>query len=170
MSLKARYMSMAAKGGGAITPSVSDIEIVHSVSSGLVNAAIVFNEPTVGAINNIVARHNATHFVLGDDDTGCPSSCAPVDHTGEWTTGSPVASEWEVACVSLTSGSWDFEFAAVGVYSDFTNSDMEWRENRSGGKGYTPGTDTVTARFRIREVAVPSNFTEFEVICTGIQT
>ncbi len=151
--------------GGPVTPLATDIEIVFSVSSGLVNAAVVFNEPTVGALNNIVARHNALHFVLGDDD-----QTVPVDHTGEWTTDSPIASEWEIACTGLVSGSWDFEFAAVTVFSDFTNSDMEWRENRPGGKSYVAGTDSCTADFEIREIADTGNNTTFEVICTGIQT
>jgi len=56
------------------------------------------------------------------------------------------------------------------VYTSLSTLAIIYGEMRSGGKGYTPGTNTCTARFRIREVADTANFVEFEVICTAIQT
>ena len=106
---------------------------------------------------------------MGNDDAN-----PAVDHTGEWTSdtlvGSPQGSLYEVACTSEDSGTWDVPFAAVGVYTSLDTRDMSWHEHRDGGKSYTPGTSTVTATFRIREIANTNNFTEFQVICTNIQT
>lgn len=151
-----RRRVLAVAAGGTV-PVITDIEIVNSVSSGLVNAGITF------AIDGTLEkRHNASFILMGDDD-----ATVPVDHTGE--SGVAGGALWEVACISEDSGSWDFEEAAVGVYSDLSLT-RSWRENRSGGKGYTPGTNTVTATFRFREVADTGNFVDFEVICTAIQT
>lgn len=158
--------TMIPTAGGAVTISVSNIIISDSVSSGQVHAAIVFNETTVGSVSTLVKRHTASFILMGDDDAG-----SPVDHTGEWTTDGPAAADFEVSCTSEDVGTWNFPFASVGVYSDFTNSDMAWRETRTGGKGYTPGTDTCTGTFRIREVADPGgNFDDFTVQASAIQT
>lgn len=157
----------AAAAVGSIVPAVTDIVIENTVSSGLCNAGIVFNASGVaaGTNNELFKRHNSVYTLMGDDDAG-----SPVDHTGEWTPDPVTGSEWEVACISLTSGSWDVEHAAVGVYTSFATADMDWHENRTGGKGYTPGTDQCIAQFRIREVADTGNFVDFEVNASAIQT
>ena len=152
---------------GSVVPNVTDMELIHNVATGQARSGISFNESTVGSVTSLVqvigiAGPNA---VLGLDDQG-----VPVDHTGEWTTETVTPSEWEVACISEDSGTWDVAFAAVGVYTSFATADMAWYEFRVGGKLYTPGTDTVTATFRIREVADTANFVDFEVIATAIQT
>lgn len=153
--------------GGAITPAFSDIQIINTVSSGLCNAAIEFNYTTGGFGNHqLVKQHNAVHSLMGDDDdTG-----GPVDHTGEWTASAVTGADWEVACTVETIGTWDFPFAAVGVFSDFTNADMGWRENRTGGKGYTPGTDRCAGTFFIREVADTGNSDNQIIDVSAIQT
>ena len=151
---------------GAVVPNVTDMELIQSVATGQARSGIKFNESTVGSVESLVQVVGVSGFaLLGFDDQG-----VPVDHTGEWTDQTVVASEWEVACTSEDSGTWDFAFAAVGVYTSFATADMAWYEFRVGGKAYTPGTDTVTATFRIREVADTANFTDFEVIATAIQT
>lgn len=157
----------AAWGGGGIVPLVTDIVIVHQVSPNTgALAGIVFNETTVGSVEELVKRKTiaGTYTVMGDDDAG-----SPVDHTGEWTDETAVASEWEVACTSEDTGSWDTSHAGVGSYTTFSTSDMNWYETRAGGKGYTAGTSQCIATFRIREVADTANNTDFEVDCSAIQ-
>lgn len=151
---------------GSVVPNVTDMELVQIVATGQARSGIAFNESTIGSVESLVQVVGISGYsLLGFDDQG-----VPVDHTGEWTDQTVVASEWEVACTSEDSGTWDFAFAAVGVYTSFATADMAWYEFRVGGKAYTPGTDTVTATFRIREVADTANFTDFEVIATAIQT
>lgn len=156
-------------GGGGTVPSVSDIVIVNTVGSGLCNAGISFHDDRTGSGSNdgriLTKRHNNVYTDMGNDDAG-----SPVDHTGEWTSDVITESEWEVACISEDTGTWDFPYAAVGVYTTLDTPDLHWRENRSGGKGYTPGTDRCVATFRIREVADTGNFTDFEVDCSAVQT
>ena len=160
-----RRRALAVPAGGTV-PLVTDMELITTVASGASRAGIMFNETTVGSVTSLVKRTGiSTYFLLGNDD-----QTVPVDHTGEWTGDIVTAADWEVACVSLVSGTWDFQSAVVGVYSSLATADLSWYETRGGGKGYTPGTNTCTANFRIREVAVPANFTEFEVIATAIQT
>ncbi|MHA2202044.1 MAG: hypothetical protein ACXABN_19435, partial [Candidatus Thorarchaeota archaeon] len=103
---------------------------------------------------------------MGNDDT----SPTPVDHTGEWTSDTITESEWEVANTSITSGAFNVAHAAVGVYSLLSTRDMLWQIGRTGGKARTPGTSTVVAQFRIREVADTSNFTDFQVTLVANQT
>lgn len=154
---------------GGTVPLVSNITISNTVSSGLCNAAIRFHDFRAGVGSDdgriLTKRHNAVYTDMGDDDAG-----SPVDHTGEWTSDAVTDSDWEVAMISLTSGSWTFEHAALGVYTTLDTQDMEWRMNRGGGKGYTPGTSSVFCTFRIREVADTGNFDNFNVICSAIQT
>lgn len=159
---------------GGTVPLVSDIEIKTTVTIGIGAAAIHFNYPTGGVGTEdarVLTKRNAATFTdMGNDDAS-----PPVDHTGEWTTDTITDSEWEVAWISTTSGGpWTTAYAAIGVYTLLsvlgeTNVFM-WRMHRTAGKGYTPGTSTITAVFRIREVADVSNFDDFEVICTSIQT
>jgi hypothetical protein len=153
------------RGPAGVVPFVSDIEIEDSVSSGQVAARIRFGS-TGGDSRDLYKEHAlGTFFLMGNDDAS-----VPVDHTGEWTSEVITASEWEVAMLSLDSGSFLTTFAGLGVYTTLDTADIVYGNFRIGGKGYTPGTTTGTATFRIREVAVPANFTDFEVICTGIQT
>lgn len=144
----------------------SGLVVVNEVASGLVNAGIVYNY-TTGAFDNneLIKRHNAVYTAMGNDD-----AFTPYDYTGEPWAAIVTGSEWEVACTSEDTGTWDFPFAIVGTYNTFATADMAWRENRTGGKGYTPGTDSCTATFRIREVADTANFTSFTVQAIAIQT
>ena len=162
-----------AGGAGGVVPFVSDIEIIQNVSSGVAQAGLQFNYPTGGLGTEdarVLTRRNTAVFT----DMGLDNAAVPVDHTGEWTSAVITPSEWEVACVSEDVGSWDISAAVVGVYVNLstlgTSTIFKWSERRLGGKGYSPGTNTVTASFRLREVAVPGNFTDFQVICTAIQT
>ena len=158
--------TMVSGGGGGVVPFVSNIVIASTVSSGIVNAGIVFNYTTGGFGNHqLIKRNNAVFTLMGNDDAG-----APVDHTGEWTASAQFATNWEFSCLSMAVGAWDFQFVGVGFYTNFSTADMTWRENRTGGKGYTPGTDTATGNFRIREVADTGNFTDFTVQATATQT
>jgi hypothetical protein len=144
---------------------VTDIEILFSDALAANNVGIVFNESTVGAPQNIVKRHKTVFTVMGNDDAG-----APVDHTGEWT---PVANSgalFEVACISLSMGTWDTEPAAVGVFTSLDTVDLLWNVNRIGGKGRTPGTTQVIGQFTVREIADTGNSTTFGVDVTNIQT
>lgn len=164
-----RRRALAVPAGGGTVPLVSNITLAHSVGSGLVNCSIIFHDDRVGVGSDdgriLTKRHNTVYTDMGDDDNG-----SPVDHTGEWTSDAVTESEWEVAMVSLTSGSWDFEYAALGVYTTLDTVDMQWRLNRTGGKGYTPGTNSVFCTFRIREVADTANGDNFNVIATATQT
>jgi hypothetical protein len=150
---------------GGVTPFVSDIEIEDSVASGQCAARIRFGS-TGGDSRDLYKEHALGSFsLMGDDDAS-----SPVDHTGEWTTQVITASEWEVAMLSLDSGSFLTTFVGLGVYTTLDTADIIYGNFRVGGKGYTPGTTTGTATFRIREVADTGNFVDFEVICTAIQT
>ena len=161
------------KAQGGVVPFVSDIESIHQVASGSANAGMHFNYPTGGVATEdarvLTKRHLTVYTDMGNDD-----QTVPVDHTGQWTSDVIVPSEWEVACISEDVGTWDLPYVAVGVYTLLSvlgsPTVLGWRERRTGGKGYSPGTNSCTATFRIREVAVPSNFTDFQVICTAIQT
>ncbi len=158
------------RGPQGVVPFVSDIVISSTVASGIANAAIVFSPSALGAgpwtNNQLLKQHSvASYSLMGNDD-----ATVPVDHTGEPWASAVTGSEWEVACISEDIGTWDFPHAAVGVYTSFATTDMRWREQRPGAKSYTPGTDRCVATFRIREVAVPSNFVDFEVDCSAIQT
>lgn len=153
--------------GGPVSIAVTNIQIINSVSSGLCNAGIRFNESTVGSVSSLVKRHNAVFILMGDDD----NTGGAVDHTGEWTTDGPAAADFEVGCTALVTGAWDVQHVGVGSFADFTTADMDWHENRPGGKGYTPGTDRADGTFRIREVADPGgNFDDFQVDASAIQT
>jgi len=152
---------------GQVVPLATDMFIESTVASGICNAGITFNE--LGALDarEIYKRHSvANDILMGNDDAG-----SPVDHTGEWTTQVITASEWEVACVNLVSGSWSVEHAAVGVYTTLSSAtDITWRMNRPGAKAYTPGTSQCIADFRLREIADTANFTEWEVTARAVQT
>lgn len=152
--------------GGEGTPSVAvtnPIEILFSDSAGANNVGIIFNEATVGTPTEMVKRHDLTNILMGDDDAG-----APIDHTGEWASfGNP--SLFEVACDSLSMGSWSAEAAAVGVFIDMSVA-RAWNVNRAGGKGRTPGTTQVIGSFTVREIADTGNSSTFTVDVTNIQT
>ncbi len=153
--------------GGPVSIATTDIDIINTVTSGLCNAGIVFNYTTGGFGNHeLVKRHNSVHSLLGlDDNTG-----GAVDHTGEWTAAAVGATLFEVACTTLITGAWDVQHVGVGSFVNFTTADMDWHENRPGGKGFTPGTDRCDATFRIREVADPGgNFDDFNVDASAIQ-
>ena len=153
-------------GGGSTVPLVSNIIISDSTASGLINVGIVFNESTVGSVTELVKRHfNSVYSVMGNDDAG-----SPVDHTGEWTSDSVTAADWEVACTSEDTGTWDTPHAAVTVYTTFASSNMNWLEHRPGGKSYVAGTDRCVGTFRIREVADTANNDDFTVDVSAIQT
>ena len=152
-------------GGGGTIPAVSNIEIHTTVSSGTGVAGIYFNESTLGSVEEISKRNVLVFAVMGNDDAG-----VPVDHTGEWTSDSVTAADWEVAYVTLTSGAFTSLFAALGVFTTFATADMGWFESRGGGKGYTPGTSTTVADFTIREVADTGNAATFTVTCICTQT
>lgn len=92
-----------------------------------------------------------------------------IDHTGEWHDDSPTGSEWEISCLSMVAGTWDTAAASLGVYVAL-NVGRIWKEQRGGGKSYTPGTNTATGNFRIREVADTSNLVNFTMKGTAIQT
>ena len=159
--------------GGGLSPFVSDILLTSTAASGVGRTSIIFHDDRVGVGGDdgrvLTKRHQgagANVFTdMGDDDAG-----APVDHTGEWTAETVTESEWEVACTSEDTGTWDTFHAAVGVFTTLDTVDMIWGEFRSGGKGRTAGTNRCVATFRIREVADTSNFVDFEVDCTVIQT
>lgn len=164
-----RRRALAAPAGGTV-PFVSDIEIITNVSSGSGIAAIRFHDDRTGAGSDdgrIITRLNglSTYTDMGNDNAS-----VPVDHTGEWTSDIIVESEWEVAYTNIVSGSFFSQFAAINVYTGLDTVDMQWRQSRPGGKAYTPGTSTVVADFRIREVADTGNFTDFQVTLTTIQT
>lgn len=144
-------------------PSVSNIYIKHTVTSGPVNARFIANYLGTNA-NKLHKGHNLVYTEMGNDD-----AASPVDHTGEWTSDSVTGADWEIACTSLITGSWDVEPVAVGTYVDLSVA-REWREHRIGGKSYTPGTDNCKANFRIREKADPTNFTDFTVDCYAVQS
>ncbi len=168
MSFVSVLQTVLQKKGGGITPSVSDIIILFSDDTAANNVGIIFNDVLqgVGSINNMVKRHKLVYTAMGDDDAG-----TPVDHTGEWTSESPVASQWEVACLAITTGpAWDTEPAAVGVYTALSVEDLLWNINRVGGKGRATGTTRTVGDFRLREVADVANFTDFEVDITNTQT
>ena len=157
----------AAQGQQSIVPSVSDIVLDFSDATAANNVGIIFNDVLqgVGAPNNMVKRHKLVYTVMGDDDAG-----SPVDHTGEWTPISNDGSLFEIACDSLSMGTWDTEPAAVGVFTSLDTADLLWNVNRPGGKGRTPGTTQVIGQFTIREIADTGNSTTFEVDCTNTQT
>lgn len=159
--------STAVTAEGGVVPLVTDILLDHSDGTAANNVGIIFNDvlQAVGAINTIVARRDLVYSEMGNDD-------APVDHTGEWTPNAGVdGSLFEVACTSLTMGTWSSEPAAVGVYTSLDTENIIWNVNRPGGKGRTPGTTQVIGDFRLREIADPGgNFTDFEVDVTNTQT
>lgn len=153
---------------GGITPSATNITVTHTVSSGVANAGVIFNYNDDGNAHRLFMRQLGVVTTLGNDS-------ASANHDSEWTGGETITgTEWEVACTSEDSGTWDLAHASVGVYTDFSTAGsltvFRWSERRSGGKGYTPGTNTCTATFRIREVADTSNFDDFQVIATATQT
>ena len=155
---------MMAVGGAAIIPSVtSPVEILFSSAVGPNDVGIIFNESTVGTPTEMVKRHDVTFILMGDDDAG-----PPVDHTGEWAPGGN-ASLFEVACDSLSMGSWSAEAAAVGVFIALS-AERAWNVNRIGGKGRSPGTTQVIGVFTVREIADTGNSTTFTVDVTNIQT
>lgn len=160
-----RRRALAVPAGGTV-PLVTDIEVHTTVSSGTGNAGIAFSDTNIATlVTELVKRNVLVYAVMGDDDAG-----SPVDHTGEWTGDAVTAADWEVAMTNLVSGTFSFAFAAVGVYTSFATADMQWRQNRGGGKGYTPGTSTVVADFTIREVADTGNATTFQVTLITTQT
>jgi len=150
-----------------VIPLVNDIVLDFSDATAANNVGCIFNDVLqgVGAINNMVKRHKLVYTAMGDDDT-------PTSHTGEWTPSASgiVGSEWEVACTSLTMGTWDTEPAAVGVFTTLATDDLLWNVNRPGGKGRTPGTTQVIGDFNFREVADTGNSTLFELDVTNTQT
>jgi hypothetical protein len=149
---------------GAITPLVTDIEVESIVASGICRAGIRFGASNPEGANALNSRKSVNVYaLLGIDDNA-------VDHTGEFTAKSIDPTEWEVALLSYVVGTFDIEFAAAGVYTTLDTLLIDYSETRSGGKGYTPGTNTCTANFRIREVADTANFTDFQVFCTATQT
>lgn len=157
---------------GSTTPSVSNIEILFSGTSGRTDVGIVFHDGGSDDGRVLTKKHfsqdtNPATFVdMGNDDAG-----TPVDHTGEWTTDVVTESEWEVACVSIEDGGpFDDQHANVGTYTTLDTTDMLWEIVRPSGKSRTPGTSVLNATFRIREVADTGNFTEFTVKLTAIQT
>lgn len=151
-------------GGGQIVPSVTDIEVESIVAAGICRAGIRFGDSNADGPETLNSQKSvAVYALLGVDDNS-------VDHTGEFTSSAIVASEWEVALISYVSGTFDTEFAAAGVYTTLDTLAIIYGESRPGAKGYTPGTNTCTANFRIREVADTANFTDFVVLCTATQT
>lgn len=173
MSLQMLWNVFAAAAPGGTTPSVSNIEILFTGSVGATRAAIVFHDDRAGLGSNDGRILTKKHFAGGSTtftDMGNDDASPAVDHTGEWTSDVIVESEWEVANVSIQSGTFTAAHAAVGVFSPLNTKDMVWQKARPGGKGRTPGTSIVESRFRIREIADPGNFTEFAVKLTAIQT
>lgn len=152
-------------------PACTDMLIIHTdTASNVVNAGIHFNyDDGSRDARDIHKRHRDVFTVMGDDD-----SSPPDNHDGEWTADTIIASEWEVACVSISLGAWTFEGAALGVYVSMDTlgdtSTFGWRVRRGAGKGGTPGTTSCRARFRLREKANTGNFTEWQVECKAIQT
>lgn len=179
MAIMVHQCAVILAGAGGLIPLITDIEIISTSGIGNEIAGIVFNFTGTGSpiipTTAIHKKHKLVFTLMGNDD-----ATSPVDHTGEWTAstdagllGSPQSSLWEVACTSITSGTpgtWDVQAAIVGTYVNLGLRDILWSMNRPGGKGRTPGTDTITTVFRIREVADTGNFDEFGVICTAIQT
>ena len=155
-------------------PLVTDIHILKTGATGTSRAGIRFHDYRAGLGSDdgriLTKIHRAgtitTITDMGDDDT----SPTPVDHTGEWTSDPVTESAWEVANTSISSGTFSFAHAAVGVYSTLDTRDMLWQKQRPGGPSRTPGTSQVIAQFRIREVADTANGTDFEVKLTAIQT
>ncbi len=157
--------AVAASSAVDITPLVTDIEILFSDATAANNVGIIFNDVAqgVGAPNNMVKRHKTVYTVMGNDEQ-------PVDHTGEWTPISNNGSLFEIACDSLSMGTWDTEPVAVGVFVSLDTVDLLWNVNRPGGKGRVPGTTQVIGSFTIREIADTGNSTTFTVDITNIQT
>jgi hypothetical protein len=164
LSIRSAMMAAVAGSVGVPVPSVSSpVEILFSDATGVNNVGIVFNEATVGTLTEMVKRHDLTFILMGNDDAG-----APVDHTGEWASfGNPAL--FEVACDSLSMGTWSVEAAAVGVFIDMSVA-RAWTVNRGGGKGRVPGTTQVIGVFTVREIADTGNSTTFTVDVTNIQT
>lgn len=150
-----------------VTPFVSNIYVEHTTDAAIARAGVKFHESTVSDDGRIISKINGLgNFTdMGDDDDS-----PPVDHTGEWTSETIVESEWEVACISENTNTWDNFYAAVGVYSTLDNQDMQWYMTRPGAKNYIPGTDRCIATFRIREVADTANYTDFDIEAVAIQT
>lgn len=150
----------------AETPSVTDIYLTQSTGpSNSVICGVQFRSD--GTIYEVVGLAvSPTTNLLGNDDT-------PDDHTGEWvgTISSPLTgSEWEVACTSIVSGGpWDTSGASTGVYVDISTT-REWSVERPGAKSYVAGTDAIIANFRLRNVATPANYVDFQVDVTATQT
>ncbi len=158
-------MAMAQKASGVV-PLATNFVILFSDATGPNNVGIIFNDVLqgVGAVNTIVKRHKTTYTVMGNDD-------APVDHTGEWTSDGGVdGSLFEIACDSLSMGTWSTEPAAVGVFTALNVADLLWNVNRPGGKGRAAGTTQVIGSFTIREIADTGNSTTFTVDITNTQT
>jgi len=158
------FSNAAQQGVQAVVPDVtSPVEILFSDAAGANNVGIIFDEATVGTPTEMVKRHDLTFILMGDDDAG-----SPIDHTGEWAA-SGNAALFEVACDSLSMGSWSSEAAAVGVFIAIS-APRAWNVNRAGGKGRTPGTTQVIGVFTVREIADTGNSTTFTVDVTNIQT
>ncbi len=156
-----------------IVPLVTDIEIWHTGATGQTRAGIVFHDYRAGAGSDDGRILTKKHFAGGVEtftDMGDDDQSTPVDHTGEWTDETVTETEWEVANVSIESGSFTIAFASVGVYTTLDTRDMLWQIGRTGGPGRTPGTSIVESTFRVREVADTANFTEFTVKLTAVQT
>lgn len=163
--------TMIAAGGGGTIPAVTDILLFDTGSTGAARTSIRYHDDRAAAGSNdgriLTKLHQnngaSTYTDLGNDDT-------PTDHTGEWTTDVVTESDFEVACTSEDTGTWDESFAAVGVFTGLDTADMAWSEFRGGGKGRAAGTNQCIATFEIREVADTGNNTVFEVDCTADQT
>ncbi|KKN66732.1 hypothetical protein LCGC14_0468430 [marine sediment metagenome] len=167
------FANAAQQGVLSLTPLVTDVEIWHTGGTGQTRVGIIFHDYRAGSGSDDGRILTKKHFAggvevitdMGNDDAG-----PPVDHTGEWTDETVTESEWEVANVSIESGTFSVAHAAVGVYSALDTQDMLWQRIRTGGPGRTPGTTIVESTFRVREVADTANFTEFTVKLTAVQT
>ena len=89
-----------------------------------------------------------------------------VVNTGEWidSFSATSASDYEIACTAIASGSWDVAAAGTGAYVGLGTSRV-WRVTRTAMEG--TGVDAVNSTFRIREIADTANFVEATVTASA---
>lgn len=143
---------------GPGSPSGTNIVVTSSRSLPVASGCAFQSDGTIDEVGPVASARR----LLGLDDNS-------VNHTGQWkgTIDPLVGADWEIACLSMVAGAWDFSAAALGVYINL-GAERLWKEQRTIGEG--AGTDTATGNFRIREIANTSNFVNFTMKGTAIKT
>ena len=126
----ANAAQQGAGGGGMVV--VTNLSSNQINPGGLCTAGFAFN--AAGSIDEIgPAATNLT----------------PV-HPGEWWSDEPdvgIGANYDIRCVSLNSGTWDFQAATVGTWIDLS-ANRTWRDLVTAMQ--SPAVESVSGNFAIR--------------------